>query len=148
MPATVQHLQESEKMRVRYHMGYPLTTFGNEQAAASLQYGMGVPRPTTFLLEMAIAQLLTNPESLDQVRSLVAMLDKLEQLLQCAATQMAAEKVGEVTLRGAKAGETHTDMLEREYRRWQGRLADALGCPVYPFNTRTRGPGRYMSVRG
>jgi hypothetical protein len=144
----IEHLTEQECERVRYHLGYMATGFGSEQAAASLQLGTARPVQTAFLLEEAIKNLLTNIYALDRVRKILNILDNIEQQMLCATAQLGVEKLGEITLRGAKAGETHTDMLEREYRRWAKRLADVLGVPFYPFSGRfnTRGPGRNFAV--
>lgn len=145
MPTT---LTEEEKNRVRYHLGYPLTTYGGEQAAAGIQFGIGRPQQTNFLLEQALQILLTDANSLERVRILLARLDKIESQMVCALPQLGVEQLGEITLRGADAGKTVTDLLEREYRRWGGRLAEVLGVPYYPFSERyqRRGPGSNFTV--
>ena len=53
-------LTEEEKERVRYHLGYMETSFGGNQTAASLQFGIPRPVQTMFLVEEAIQNLLTN----------------------------------------------------------------------------------------
>lgn len=145
---TVEHLSEKDCERCRYHLGYAATGFGSEQAAASLQLGTAKPVQTAFMLEEAIKNLLTNIYALDRVRNMLDVLDNIEKQILCATAQLGVEKLGEITLRGAKAGETHTDMLRREYKSWAGKLADTLGVPYYPFSERFagRGPGRNFAV--
>lgn len=123
-------LTESEKERIRYHLGYMETSF-----AASMQ--LGIPRPvqTVYLLESAMT-LLTQPQALQRVRCLLDQLDGLEAKLRAAPAHLAAAKVGAVELRPGKPGESYPDLLEREYVRWAGRLADVLGTPLYPYAAR------------
>ena len=55
-----------------------------------------------------------------------------------------------IRFREAKVGMRHTDLLEAEYRRWAERLADCLGCPLYPYSRKVaggRGPGSIVRVR-
>jgi hypothetical protein len=140
-------LTEEEKERVRFALGYPGTTFGGEQAAAGIAFGISIPLQTAFLLEEAIQVLLTNPYAVDRARRILKTLDDIEQRLAAAGCVLVAEKVGEITLRGAKAGETYPDLLEREYRRWAQRLADHLGVPLYPFSEKLRpGAGTVRNV--
>lgn len=140
-------LTASEQERVRYHLGYLGTSFGGEQAAASLAFGQPQPLQTVFLLEQAIQTLLTNPHVVMRVRRILAILDRLEEQLANVACQLSVESVGDVKMRGAKAGETYPDLLEREYRRWAMRLADILGVPIYPYADRFKaGTGAIRSV--
>lgn len=139
---------EEEKDRIRYHLGYMATSFGGSQAGAAIQYGIPIPIETMFLVEDAIQVLLTNVYAADRIRRILRVLDNLEEQLVDATCTFAAAKLGEITLRGAKAGETHTDMLEREYVRWATRLADVLGVPLFPGAERFKkhGPGRSAKV--
>lgn len=147
-------LTESEKERVRYHLGYMETSFGGNQAAASLQFGIPRPIETIFLVEEAIQRLLTNEFAISRVRRVLTTMDNLERQLEAAACTLAAEQVGSLKLRGAKCGETFPDLLEREYVRWGMRLSDILGVPVYAYATRYRksscgsGPGSIPVRRG
>ena len=129
-------LTEHEKECIRSTLGYLETSF-----AASLQ--MGIPRPmqTLFLLESAMT-LLNNDFALARMRSYLAQIAKIDQQLANATCQLAAEKVGDITLRSAKSGETYPDLLEREYVRWARRIADMLGVPPYPYSD------RFMRARG
>lgn len=147
-------LTESEKERVRYHLGYMETSFGGNQAAASLQFGIPRPIETIFLVEEAIQRLLTNEFAITRVRAVLQTMDNLEASLASAACSLQAESIGDLKLRSAKCGETYPDLLEREYVRWGLRLSDILGVPVYAYSTRYRkagcgnGPGSIPVRRG
>lgn len=131
-------LTEEEKERIRYHLGYLETSFGSNQAAASLAFGIPRPSQTIFLVESAIQELLTNMYAVERVRRILCIMDQIEGKLVEALPQLAAEKLGDMTLRGAEQGVTYPDLLEREYARWGYRLADILGVPVYPYSARYR----------
>lgn len=134
-------LSEDEKERVRYHLGYMATTFGGQQAAAGIQFGVPRPAQTVFLLEEAITILLTNPAAIARVQRLLNILDGMEKKMEAAACTLVAERVGELKLR-----DDHPDLLEREYVRWAKRLADVLGVPLYPYSDRFRARGAGGSV--
>ena len=133
---------EQEQEKIRYHLGYMATSFGGQQTAASLSFGIPISRPTTFLLEEAIQRLLTNTYAANRVRSILNTMDSLEAQIKAAACTLAAKKIGELELRDATAGETHPDLLEREYVRWGLRLAGILGVPAYPYSDRYAKYGR------
>lgn len=123
-------LSEQDKERIRYHTGYMETSF-----AASMQ--LGIPRPiqTVFLLEQSM-NLLVSQFAITRVVRTLDILDETECRLERAQKQLSVEKLGDMTLRSATAGETVTDLLEREYVRWAKRLADILGIPLYPYAAR------------
>ncbi len=125
-------LTDQDKERIRYHTGYMETSF-----AASLQ--LGIPRPvqTVFLLENGMG-LLTEVNAVARVRCILDVLDGIEKQMVLATKTAGTARVGNVEMRGAKAGETHGDLLEREYVRWAGRLADVFGIPLYPYSARFR----------
>lgn len=129
-------LTEQEKEQVRYHLGYLETSFGGQQAAASLQFGIPRPTETIFLVEEAIQRLLTNPFAVGRVRSILATMCRIEKQMEAATCTIGVEKLGDITLRGADCGKTTTDLLEREYVRWGYRLSDVLGVPVYRYSAR------------
>lgn len=132
-------LDNAEKERVRYHLGYMETSF-----AASMQ--LGIPRPvqTVFLLESAMG-LITDGNAVQRVRSILAHLDHIEEQMKAATCSLVAEQVGDLKLRG-----NLPDLLEREYVRWAKRLADMLGVPLYAYSDRFRkgSAGRSISVVG
>lgn len=127
-------LTDQDKERIRYHTGYLETSL-----AASIQFGIPRPLQTVFLLESAMG-LLVEPNAVERVKCLLDTLDGIESQLQRAIKSLGAAKIGNLELRSAKIGETHTDLLEREYVRWARRLADVLGVPLYPYSARFR-PG-------
>jgi len=143
-------LTAEEAERTRYHLGYLGTSFGGQGVAASIQLGVARPVQTMFLVEEAIQNLLTNPYVVDRVRRVLQTLDNIEEKIRNSSTMLAVEQVGNIRLRGADAGKTYTDLLEREYKRWAFRLADILGVPIYPFSRRfsATGPGRSIPVKG
>lgn len=119
-------LNDSEKERVRYHLGYLEVS-----VAASLSFGIPVPQQTLFLVESAMTRVIE--ASTNRVRRILQVMDGIEEQLVEAQPRLAATKLGDLSLR-----ENEPDMLEREYVRWGYRLANILGVPVYPFSERYR----------
>lgn len=119
-------LNEAEKERARYHLGYP-----EIQGAASIQFGIPRPIQTAFLVEHALNNIIGAAE--DRVRRILGVMDGIEDQLTDAQPRLAAEKMDELTIRKDEA-----DALEREYVRWGSRLADVLGVPIYPYSARYR----------
>lgn len=122
-------LTAEEKDRVRYHLGYT-----SVQPAAAIDYGIIRPVQTAFLVELAMTNLLE--EALPRVRRYLTTLDELECLLAESAERLAARRLGDIELR-----DSEPDLIEREYDRWTGRLADVLGVPRYGYSSRNRPPG-------
>ena len=60
----------------------------------------------------------------------------IEAALMKAVCNLAVERIGDITMRPGRPGESQPDLLEREYCRWAGRLADILGVPLYAYSTR------------
>lgn len=136
-------LSDKDKERCRYHLGYMGTS-----SAASIQ--LGIPRPvqTMFLVDQAMS-LLVDPNVVERVKCILDILDGTERRMVDAQKQLGVEGVGQLRLRPGKSGETHTDLLEREYVRWAKRLADVLGAPLYAYADRFRGKtGAGMIRRG
>lgn len=137
-------LSDTEKERVRYHLGYP-----GVSNMPMLAFGVPVARQTSFLLEDALNNVMAVSEP--RVRMLIAACEKTEAAILAAQCNLAAEQVGDITLRGAEVGATHTDLLEREYGRWARRLADVLSVPLYPYSDKFKAPkgagARVRSVR-
>lgn len=132
-------LSSDERYRIKYHLGYLATT-----TAASLSFGIPRPVETLFLVETAMNNV---PEGFPvaKVRELLGVLDGIETKLIAAQTRLAAESIDSITLRTTKQGESEPDALEREYRRWGGRLADMLGVPFYPYSERYTTTGGTMA---
>lgn len=133
-------LTPDEKARCRRALGYP-----NVSSVPSQALGVPIPMQTGFLLESAMDRLL--PEAVPRVRELLRRIEDIERrMMDDAPDHLAAEKLGEMTLRSAKVGETYPDLLEREYRRWALRLADELSVAPYAYAERFRGGGINVRV--
>lgn len=122
-------LTPQEKERARYHLGYL-----GVQVADSLSFGQPIPIQTLFIVEASMDNLIA--EHVPRVRAILNTLDGIECRLIDAAGRLAATALGELKLR-----DNEPDLLEREYYRWAGRLADILGCPLYPYSNRFKGRG-------
>jgi len=120
-------LTPDERHRVRAHLGYLSVS-----PASSLYFSIPRPAQTLFLVEDAMSNLL--PVAEDRVRNIINILDGVECKLVEAQDRLAATQLGDLHLR-----DDEPDKLEREYKRWAGRLADELGVPLYPFAIRFRG---------
>jgi|SRR5581483_10329052 len=120
-------LTDAEKLRCRYHLGYPLQT-----TAASIQFGMPALTQTSFLVDNAVGKLLE--PTCNDVRNILRVMDGIESKLVEAQDRLAATQLEELYLNNSEP-----DMLEKEYRRWGNRLADTLGAPIYPYSARYRG---------
>ncbi len=111
------------------------------QPAASLSFGIPRPLQTVFLIEQAMNNLIADAET--KVRSILCILDNVETKLVEAQDYLVAQKLEDITLRDG-----HPDLLEREYQRWAKRLADILGCPLYPYSSRfSSGSNAVTNVR-
>lgn len=117
-------LTPEEMADIRYHLGYP-----SVEPAASIQLGIPRVSETQFLLETAMTKVL--PQSLSRVRSVLSQLNCIEQQISNARTRLKAIAVGNIKLNNSEA-----DNLEHEHARWAARMADLLGCPLYPFALR------------
>ena len=117
-------LDDEERARCRRHLGYL-----NVGTAASIQFGIPRPIQTLFLVETAMSNLLES--AIDNVRRNLRIMDDIEEKLVDAQDRLAAIQLDSLHLR-----EDETDKLDREYVRWGFRLADTLGCPVYPYSWR------------
>ena len=119
-------LSDTEKERVRYHMGYL-----GVQGAASIQFGIPRPIQTVFLLESAMNNLISASEG--RVREILGRLDVTEERIFAAQERLQVKRVEGVEMREDEPGQ-----LENEYVRWAKRLADVLGCMLYPYSSRFR----------
>lgn len=118
---------DSEKERIRYHLGYL-----GVSTAASVQFGIPRPLQTLFLVETSMTNIL--PAAIPRVQRVLAVMDGIEEKLVDAQDRLAAIQLDSLKLR-----EDETEKLENEYVRWGCRLADILGCPIYPYATRYKG---------
>lgn len=120
-------LSDAERERVRYHLGYLSVA-----PAAALQLGLPAPVQTLFVVENAMNNLLVVGE--DRVRRMLGTLDGIECRLIDAQDRLAATSLDDLHL-----NPNEPDALEREYDRWANRLANQLGCPLYPYAKRFSG---------
>jgi len=127
-------LTEDEKARVRHHTGYPEMTM-----AASIQFGVPRPAQLAFLLESAMNQVMTS--AVERIRSILQILDDIEQKMIDAQCYLVADKLEELSLAGSSDSQSRlvTDRFEAEYVRWAERLSDIFGVPLYPFSRRFQG---------
>jgi hypothetical protein len=125
-------LTTDERERVRYHLGYMSANSG-----ASVSLGIARPVETMYLVEEAMDQLMEN--AVPRVRRQLTYLDNVELQLVDSQCYLAAERLEGLVLRPSIAGQTHPDLLEREYARWAKRLADMLGVPLYPSGYKFKG---------
>jgi len=119
-------LSDTEKVRIRYHLGYP-----NVTAIASLNAGIPIPLQTLFLVENAMDRVID--EALPIVRTHIQTLDNIECQLVEGQRNLAVNRLGDMEIR-----REHLDQLEGEYRRWANRLADTLGVPLYPYSSKLK----------
>jgi len=115
-----------EKSRIRYHLGYLEVS-----PAPSITFGVPALTQTNFLVERAIDLVLYEAE--DRVRKLVDVLDVIECRMIDAQQYLVASQLDSLQIRA-----DHIDKLEDEYSRWASRLADILGCPLYPGSSKFR----------
>ena len=104
------------------------------QPVGSTSFGIPYPIQTLFIVEDSMTNLIA--EIVPKVRSLLDVLDGIECRMLSAQDRLAAISMGELKLR-----DDEPEMLEREYFRWAGRLADTLGVPFYAFSNRFKGKG-------
>lgn len=128
-------LSEDVKVRIKYHLGYPLIA-----SAPGMSAGVLLATPHLTLLIWSMDHINTQAESM--VLELVARCDSLDQQIVDAPIRMQASRVDGVELRADE-----TDALEREYMRQVARLSDVLQAPIFPFSerfqsmpSRSRGP--------
>lgn len=120
-------LDQSERERVRYHLGYLNVAIG-----PSIQFGLPRPVQTLFIVEMAMDNIMEI--AIPRVRRMLSILDCIECKLVDAQSRLAASSLGELKIERAQMQEP--DLLEKEYYRWGGRLADDLGVPFYAYSNR------------
>jgi hypothetical protein len=123
----------TERARIRYHFGYPITGMGASLAA-------GIPFDTQFMFLLDRAMNMVLPEAEETVRMLISRLDQTDEAIFQCQIRMQASKVDGIELRANEA-----DALEDEYYRQASRLADCLHCPLYQFSARFQGRGPLKS---
>jgi len=115
-------LTDSEKVSIRYHLGYM-------NVAETETFALGTPAATetSFIIESAMDKV---PEiALPRVRFLIGRCDSLENQMASDEENLAVSKLGDITLR-----EDEQDVLDARYERWRNRLAQTLGVYVNPYD--------------
>lgn len=125
-------LDQSERERVRYHLGYLNVAIG-----PSIQFGLPRPVQTLFIVEMAMDNLMEI--ALPRIRRMLQILDNIECRLVDSQSRLAAASLGELHIERQQMQEP--DLLEKEYYRWGGRLADDMGVPFYAYSNRYKHGG-------
>lgn len=133
-------LSQAEMAGVRRHLGFPGTS-----AVSVYAMGMVIPMQGAFLVESAMDHL--TEFSAQRVRQLLGVLEGLEMKLLKAVCYLTVESIGQIKMRPATAGQTATDLIQREYVRWAMKLSDELGVPYYPFASAFQGTGINIRVK-
>lgn len=117
-------LTDDEKARTRHHLGYPEVT-----AVATFSLGIPAALQTTFMVEGAM-NLLT-PSGEKRVRQCLKILDFIEEL-----DVENLEDVEVSEIEGITIDSEFYKKRWRQYRRWRGALANALGVLPNPYDFR------------
>ncbi len=115
-----------EKERIRYHTGYLEVS-----PAPSITFGIPALIQTNFLVERAMDLVL--PAAEGRVRKILCVLEGIECKMIEWQDYLIASQLDSLTIRA-----DNIDKLEDEYSRWASRLADILGCPLYPGSSKFR----------
>lgn len=118
-------LSNEEKARILYHLGYTVVN------AVSI-FTLGVPAVGQPLY-LAYSMLDRIPESsLQQVRRIVVVLDKIEQAKIDGLDYLVASQIdGEIQI-----DDRLQDKLDVEYTKWAQKLSDATAAPLSPYSAR------------
>ena len=120
-------LIEAEKVKIRHHMG-----FLNVAEAYTFVLGTPAGVETQFLIEGAMIRVLES--AMSEIRRHIQILDSIEEQKINDLELLAVNKVGEIDVRSDEQA-----ALDKQYERWQGSLANLLGCIPNPFDKRNTG---------
>lgn len=134
----VPRLTDSDRVRVRYHLGYL-----NIEPVQSIQLGFPAAQQAEFLVETAMDRLMA--AAVPKLLEILNTLECIEGLMRQALPHLLAQQIGELKIRNTNEEGTSQDLLEKEYARWAKRLADHLGVPLNVYSTRFQG-GLYGGV--
>lgn len=117
-------LNEETKVKIRHHLGYL-------QVIQAQSYALGIPAslPTQFAVEGAMDKVA--PSAVARLLSLIAILDGIEDQIVCDQDLLATTKVGDISIR-----EDEFEKLMRQYKHWQGALANLLSVVPNPADQR------------
>lgn len=117
-------LTDEEKVDGRRHMGYL-----NVQEAATFVLGVPAAVQTQFVIEGALNKLLAAAEP--TFRRYIQVLNGIECQIVEDQSNLAAKQIGNIQVNT----EEFTDLM-KQYKFWQGQLANLLGVPPNPFDQR------------
>ena len=120
--STSNGIAKEERVRCRHHLDYL-----NVAAQATFVLGTPAAVETSFLIEGAMDKVLV--EAVPLFRQILAILDAIEGQKVEDLEVLVANRVGSIELRGDEQ-----ESLDKQYRRWQGKLANLLGVPSNPFD--------------
>ena len=117
-------ITEQDKARARGHLGYPET---NE----AFIFALGVPAsyPFTFITEAAYNRILPSAEA--RFVQLLDRMDAIEQQIEDNTENVEVTRVDEIEI-----NEKALEAAIKRYKYWQGKLANILAVPPYPFDQR------------
>jgi hypothetical protein len=126
---------DSEKMRIRHHMGYM-----NVSKVESFALGIPAAFPTTFIIEGAMNKVI--PAAEPKVRETLDRLDEVEKQIFESSDYRDVNQVDEIQMR--------PDALEarkQDYKYWQNTLGNLLGVIPNPYDMRYALAGNLINVR-
>lgn len=115
-------LNDQEKARTRYFLGYP--NWGS--MTSGIHMGFPVGSQALYLVEQAFERL--TDDGLDSVRSCLAQLEQIEAQMISARGRARAEKIGDIV-----PNPKELSMLWDERRSWVLQLAGVLGTEPNPY---------------
>ena len=124
-------LDDQDRERVRYHLGYL-----NVEPVSAVALGFPSAQQAQFLIERAMDRLF--PYAVPRVHRILTELDCIEDQMSDARKRLRVQQMGEIKMRNTNEEPVEQDLLEREYARWAKRLADHFGVPVNPYSERFR----------
>jgi len=129
-------LTPDERIRVKWHLGYPLQDLGTSMA-------LGTPLPVEYLFVVEDCMSRITEGAIPILRQILNILDGINERLVRAQGHLAASKLGELETRENEPG-----LLRKEYRDWGGQLAGVLGCPFFAYGQRYAGAARSVATSG
>ena|SRR3990167_6965767 len=127
-------LTQQERVRIRMHLGYL-----NVSAVSTFVLGTPAAVETQFIIEGAMDRVLLEAEGL--VRELLGICDTVLAQKVEGLEAMQVDSIGDIAVR-----KNHQVQLDGEYDKWRGKLADALGVFVNPFEKWSGGGGINVPV--
>ncbi len=134
MPSNDTDLNDLEKVKVRYHLGYL-----NVQESSTFVLGVPAAVPTLFMIEGAMNRLI--PAAIPMVQMWIANCDAVICELFGRMNLANYEALEEVKVNPKRVQE-----LGKHYRFAVQSLAAIFGCPPNPFDPREWAQGNSLSI--